>query len=65
MTSVRKITANEIILHQLSNRDMIWTLHWDGKQIKSLRHAGKDSEHLAVLLTGTDGQEVLLSVSEV
>ena len=44
---------------------MIWTLHWDGKKIESLRHAGKDTENLAVLLTGTDGQEVLLSVSEV
>ena len=65
MTSMRKTTADEIIQDQLSNKDMIWTLHWDGKKIKSLRHAGKDTENLAVLLTGTDGQEVLLSVSEV
>ena len=65
MTSMRKTTADEIIQDQLSNKDMIWTLHWDGKKIESLRHAGKDTENLAVLLTGTDGQEVLLSVSEV
>ena len=61
---MRKTTADEIIQGQLKNKDMIWTLQWDGKKIKSLRHASKDTENL-VLLTGTDGQEVLLSVSEV
>ena len=65
MRSMRKTTADEIIQDQLNNKEIIWTLHWDGKKIKSLSHAGKDTENLAVLLTGTDGQEVLLSVCEV
>ena len=33
--------------------------------MKSLQHAIKSSEHLAVILTGTDGKEVVLSISEV
>ena len=33
--------------------------------MKSLQHAIKSSKHLAVILTGTDGKEVVLSISEV
>ncbi|KAG0711681.1 hypothetical protein GWK47_020073 [Chionoecetes opilio] len=40
----------------------MYALHWDGKLIKSLMHVGKDMERVAVILTGTDGQEVLLSI---
>ena len=32
------------------------------KIIKSLTHTGNDIENVAVILTGTDGQEVLLSI---
>ena len=35
---------------------------WDGKIIKFLTHVGNDIERVAVLLTRTDGQEVLLSI---
>ena len=64
-SSVRMNKAQEIIEDQLGDPDQIWTLHWDGKIIKSLTHVGKDCEHVAVLLTGICGKEVLLSVIDV
>ena len=64
-SSVRENKAAEIIEDQLSNIHQIRTLHWDGKIIKSLNHVGKDSEHVAVLLTGTCGKEVLLSIIDI
>ena len=64
-SSVRMNKAQEIIEDQLGDPNQIWTLHWDGKIIKSLTHVGKDCEHVAVLLTGTCGKEVLLSVIDV
>ena len=64
-SSLRKKKATEIIEDHLSNKHQIWTLHWDGKIIKSLTHVGKDCEHVAILLTGTCGKEVLLSVIDI
>ena len=56
-------TAQEILKKQLEDSSSKhYALHWDGKIIKSLTHIGKDVEHVAVILTGTDGQEVLLSI---
>ena len=65
MTSLLGNKAKELIEKQLSDKNQIWALQWDGKIIKSLQHAVKGSESLAVLLTGTDGKEVMLSISEV
>ena len=62
---MRMNKAQEIIEDQFGDPDQIWTLHWDGKIIKSLTHVGKDCEHVAVLLTGICGKEVLLSVIDV
>ena len=42
---------------------MHYALHWDGKHMRSLTQVEKYIEHVAVLLTGTDGQEVLVSIS--
>ena len=43
--------------YQLSNsKDKMFTLHWNGKIIKALSHVGKNCEHFAVILTGTDGK---------
>ncbi|KAG0717255.1 hypothetical protein GWK47_054838 [Chionoecetes opilio] len=44
----------------ISLPDVCTTLGW--KLIKSLMHVGKDMERVTVILTGTDGQEVLLSI---
>ena len=60
---VRTETAQEILKKQLEeSSDKRFVLHWDGKIIKSLIHTGKDVENVAVILTGTDGQEILLSI---
>ena len=61
--AARTSKAREIVKNQLGNsNDKYFALHWDGKIIKSLTHVGKDIEHVAVILTGTDGQEALLSI---
>ena len=60
---VRVEKAEEIIQCQLRDcEDNIFALHWDGKIIKSLTHVGNDIDRVAVLLTRTDGQEILLSI---
>ena len=61
--SVRVEKAEDIVKWQLGDStSKMYALHWDGKLIKSLTHVGKDMERVAVILTGTDGQEVLLSI---
>ena len=61
--SIRTTTARDILRNQFGDSsDKRFALHWDGKIIKSLTHTGNDIEHVAVILTGTDGQEVLLSI---
>lgn len=61
--SARVEKAGDIIKWQLGDiTSKMYALHWDGKLIKSLTHVGKDMERVAVILTGTDGQEVLLSI---
>ena len=61
--AIRTATARAILRNQFGDStDKRFVLHWDGKIIKSLTHTGNDIEHVAVILTGTDGQEVLLSI---
>ncbi|KAG0716373.1 hypothetical protein GWK47_009879 [Chionoecetes opilio] len=61
--SARLEKAADITKWQLGDiTSKMYALHWDGKLIKSLMHVGKDMERVAVILTGTDGQEVLLSI---
>lgn len=61
--SVRLEKAGDIVKWQLGDSTYkMYALHWDGKLVKSLTHVGKDVERVAVILTGTDGQEVLLSI---
>uniref|UniRef100_UPI00358FA754 uncharacterized protein n=1 Tax=Myxine glutinosa TaxID=7769 RepID=UPI00358FA754 len=61
--SVRVEKAGDIAKWQLGDStSKMYALHWDGKLIKSLTHVGKDMERVAMILTGTDGQEVLLSI---
>ena len=60
---LRSEKAAEITHYQLhENSSNMYALHWDGKIIKSLNHVGKDIERVAVILTGTNGKEVLLSI---
>ena len=60
---IRTVTAQEILEKQLrDSSDKRFALHWDGKIIKSLNHTGKDLENVAIILTGTNGEEILLSI---
>ena len=62
--------AASILEEQLSgmtrngeNETKGYVIHWDGKMLKPLEHAGKKQEVLAVLLTSThDESEILLSI---
>ena len=60
------VTASEsIISNKLAIPSAHYTLHWDGKIFKSLTHCGKNKERVAVLLTASNGEEILLGVIEV
>ena len=61
--NIRTSTAQDILNKQLEDTiSNQYALHWDGKIIKSLNHVDKGVEHVAVMLTGTNGQEILLSI---
>ena len=57
------VTASEsIISNKLAIPSAYYTLHWDGKIFKSLTHCGKNKERVAVLLTASNGEEILLGI---
>ena len=61
--ALREEQAVELINYQLRDSiNKIFTLSWDGKIFKSFNHVGNDTARVAVILTDTDGEEVLLSI---
>ena len=57
--------SEDITSDKLLQPSAHYTLHWDGKIFKSLTHCGKNKERIAVLLTTSDGEEILLGIIEV
>ena len=60
LRSEKTVEITHYQLHESSSN--MYALHWDGKLIKSLNHASKYIKRVAVILTGTNGKEVLLSI---
>ena len=54
--------SEKIILNKLSIPSEQYTLHWDGKIFKSLTNCGKSEERIAVILTTSGGEEILLGI---
>ena len=50
------------MLNKLSIPSEQYTLHWDGKIFKSLTNCGKSEERIAVILTTSGGEEILLGI---
>ena len=54
--------SEKIISNKLSLPSEQYTLHWDGKIFKALTHCGKNQDRVAVLLTASGGEEILLGI---
>ena len=57
-----KEASENIRLNKLSLPSEQYTLLWDGKIFKSLTHCGKNEERIAVVLTTSGGEEILLGI---
>ena len=50
---------------QLTTPSIYYTLHWDGKMFKPSKHTDKNVERVAVILTSSEGEEILLGIMPV
>jgi len=51
-----------LLANELAVATDFFTLHWDGKIFKALTHCGNKEERVAVLLTTSGGDEILLGI---
>ena len=54
--------SEKIISDQLSIPSHQYTLHWDGKIFKALTRCGTNEDRVAVILTASGGEEILLGI---
>ena len=54
-------TAKKELTNVLSKPSAYYIIHWDGKKFKALQHCKESQEKLAVLLTTSNRDEILLS----
>ena len=55
----------KLFSEELSTPSLYYILHWDGKILKPSKHTDKNDERVAVILTSSDGDEILLGIMPV
>ena len=55
-------TSKKELSDVLSKPSAYYIIHWDGKKFKALQHCKENQEKLAVLLTTSNGDEILLGI---
>ena len=58
-------TSEKIFSEELSRPSTHYTLHWDSKKFKATQHSKKSEDRLAVIITTSDGSEILLGIMPV
>ena len=57
--------SEKIFSNELSKPPTHYILHWDGKIFKATEHSKKNEERIAIVLTTSDGAEILLGIMPV
>ena len=57
--------SEKIFSNELSKPSTHYILHWDGKIFKATEHSKKNEERIAIVLTTSDGAEILLGIMPV
>ena len=57
--------SEDILANELNEPTDYYIIHWDTKKFKALKHTDENQEKISILLTSTNGNEILLGIPQV